>query len=233
MEFVKRTYEVENPGAIRSVVILDADVPVEVITSGDVGMRATYFESEKEQYDIEVDGDTLYIRKKTRFTFGLRMFFSTPAGMRLTMYLPAGYAGDLSVTTADGGIRVFGVTASAIAMRTADGDINVNQTRIDRELMCKTVDGNIAVGSISAMEATLKTTDGDILLDRPLIANRITCRATDGDIRGLLAGRESDYSFSVRKIDGHSNIRSGGTGKTLLEAKTVDGDIAMSFVDGN
>lgn len=231
MTYEQFTYTVENPSGIKSIVLMDADVPVEVLPSGGSSMHATYFESDKEKYDIEVDGDTLYIRKKIRFAIGFFMFRNSPDDVKLTMYLPDGYQGDISVATADGDVRVYGVSASAMQVKTADGDIAVNRTHINGGASCKTIDGDISIGSITASEVSLKTTDGDIVLDRPLISNRLSCRTTDGDIKGLLAGRASDYSFTVRTVDGRSNIGSGGMGRTFCELKAIDGDIAMSFED--
>lgn len=231
MTYEQYTYTVENPSAIRSIVLTDADVPVEVLSSGDSSMHANYFESDKEKYDIEIDGDTLYIRKKVQFMIGFFMFRNSPDDMRLTMYLPVGYAGELNIATADGDIRVYGVTASDVAMKTTDGNIIVNRSHINGNATCKTIDGGITVGSITASGVFLKTTDGDILLDRPLISSKLSCRAVDGDIKGLLAGRPSDYTFIVRTGDGHSNIISGGKGRTYCEVKTTDGDIEVSFED--
>lgn len=229
MIYERFTHTIENPSAIKSIVLADADVPVEVLSSEDESMHAIYFESDKEQYDIEVDGDTLYIRKRLPFMATLFMFHRRPHDVKLTMYLPVGYDGDLNIATADGDIRVFGVTMSDVTIKTADGDIAVNRSHIGESAICKTLDGDITIGSITAAEVSLKTTDGNIVLDRPLVSNRLTCRTTDGDIDGLLAGRASDYTFAVRNVDGHSNIASGSTGKTLCEVRATDGDIRISF----
>lgn len=231
MTYERFTYDVQNPAGINAIVLTDADVPIEVLPSGDSTMHATYFESDKEKYDIEVDGDTLYIRKRIRLMIGLFMFRDNPDDVKLTMYLPEGYAGELSVASADGDIRVFGVSMANVSIKTADGDISLNRSHINGSIACKTIDGDISVGGITASEASLKTTDGDIMLDRPLISNRVTCRTTDGDVKGLLAGRASDYTFAVKTIDGRSNIASGGTGRTFCEMKTTDGNIKVLFAD--
>lgn len=225
------TYTVENPSAIRSIALTDVDARIEVLSSGDGSMYASYFESDKEEYEIEEDGDTLYIRKKIQLIIGLFMFRKSPANVKLTMYLPVGYDGALSAATADGDIEIDGVTMSALDVKTADGDISVDRSHIHGSVACKTHDGDIAAHSITAAEASFKTTDGDILLDRPIIGNRIFCRATDGDVKGVLAGRASDYTFHVRTMDGRSNITSGGKGKTVCEIKTMDGDIEVAFED--
>lgn len=231
MNHTQHTYRVENPIAIKSVVLSDVDVSVEVLSSGDGSMYATYFTSDREKYDIEVEDGTLYIKKRVRILAGFLAFLDALKGVKLTMYLPDEYAGELRVTTVDGDITVRGVTVSSLAVKTTDGDITVSRMHIDGSLECKTLDGDIAVGGITAAEALLKTTDGDITLDRPIISDRLSCRAADGDITGVLAGRMSDYTFSVRTGDGDTNVASGGTGKTLAEIKTADGDVALSFSD--
>lgn len=231
MTYKPFTFTVDHPAAIHTILLTDADVPVEVLSSGDGRLYATYFESEKETYDIEVDDGTLYIRKRVSLMAGLFRFRSEPEHVKITLYLPDHYNGSLSIATVDGDIRVYGVSASDLTVKTTDGDISVNRTHINGAASCKTTDGDITVGSITAAEASLKTTDGDILLDRPLVSGRITARTTDGGIKGLLAGRDLDYSFSVRVVDGRSNVRSGGNGRTLCELKTVDGNIDVSFED--
>lgn len=233
MTHEQHTYTAPNPSAIHTIVLMDADVPIEVFSSGDDSMHVSYFESDKEEYKIEASGETLYIRKKIQLTIGLFMFHKNPDHVKLTMYLPVGYDGSLSVTTADGDILVHGVTLSELTAKTVDGHIVIDKSHIIGSVACKTQDGDITVGAITACEVSLKTTDGDILLDRPLVSGKLSCRATDGDIKGMLAGRPSDYTFSVRTMDGHTNITSGGNGKTHCELKTMDGNIKVSFEDAN
>lgn len=229
MQYERHTYAVDNPAAIRSIVLSDVDAAVEVLPSGDGSMHAVYYTSDKESYDIIVEGGTLYIRKKMRIMMGFLSFLFTPGHVRLTMYLPEGYAGDLSITTVDGDITVRGVAMASLAVKATDGDISLDRSRIGGGATCKTVDGDIAVGSIAAADVSLRTTDGDIRLDCPIVGDRLACRTTDGDITGTLTGRISNYTFTIRTGDGHSNVAAGGTGKTLCEMKTVDGDIALSF----
>lgn len=233
MTYDQYTYTVENPSTIRSIVLTDADVPVEVLSSGNGSMHATYYESDKEWYDIEVDGDTLYIKKKIRIMVGLFMFRKDPEHVKLTMYVPVGYSGTLSIATSDGDVRVTGVSASDMTVKTSDGDIDISRAHINGSVTCKAVDGDIKVGSITAQDASVKTTDGKIVLDRPLVSGKLSCRTTDGSIKGVLAGRASDYALSVRTVDGRSNIASGGTGPTVCEIKATDGNIKISFEDGD
>lgn len=231
MTYEQHSFVAKNPSSIRSIVVADTDVPVEVLTSGDGSLRATYFESDKETYDIEMDGDTLTI-KKVQPLFGLFMLRMPQEDVQLTLYLPARYNGDLSVTTVDGDIRVHGVTMTRLAVKATDGNIAVTQCHIGGSISCRTTDGDLALAGSTALEAALKTVDGDIMLDRPLVSNLLSCRTTDGDIHGLLAGRASDYTLQVSTVDGRSNLRSGGTGKTVCNIKTIDGKIRLSFEDG-
>lgn len=231
MQYEKKTYRVDNPAVIKSVVLMDVDVAVEALSSGDGSMYATYYISDKEKYDIEVDDGTLYIRKKLRPLFAFLTFRRAPDEIKLTIYLPAGYDGELSITTVDGGIGVDGIAAASMAVKTTDGYIAVARSHFTGGITCKTLDGNISASSVTATEAMLKTADGDILLNRPIISDRLSCRTTDGNITGTLAGRASDYTLMVRTGDGHSNVFPGGTGKTLCEVKTADGDIELSFAD--
>lgn len=231
MTYERDTYIVQSPSAVRSVVIKDADVPVEILPSGDDSMHVIYYESEKEEYDIELEGDTLSITKRVHLMVGLFMFHREPEHVKLTVYLPTGYAGALSVTTSDGGIRIQEVTMSDVVAKTTDGSIEIDRSHIARSVTCTTTDGKITAGRLTAAEMSLKTTDGRIVLDCPRVSDRLTCRTTDGRIKGVLAGRASDYTFAVKTADGRTNIHTGGTGRTMCELRTTDGRIELSFED--
>lgn len=231
MTYERHTHTVPNPSIVRSIVIKDVDVPVEVLPSGDDSMHFVYFESDREEYDIELEESTLSIKKRIQLLVGLFMFRKTPAHVKLTVYLPTGYDGELSITTTDGGIRVHEVTMANAAVKTTDGSIEIIRSHAAGSITCTTHDGTITAGRLTAAEMFLKTTDGGIALDCPRISDRLTCRTTDGRIKGLLAGRESDYTFAVRTVDGRTNISTGGTGQTMCELKTTDGRIELSFED--
>lgn len=231
MTYVQHTYNVPNPSIVRTIAIKDVDVPVDILPSGGDSMHAVYFESDRETYDIQLEGDTLSIRKRIRPMISLLMLQKIPEHVKLTLYLPEGYDGELSAVTTDGSIRVDGVTVSEMVLKTVDGDIEIIRTHAGGSITCTTHDGNVTAGRLTAAETSLKTTDGNIALDCPRISDKLSCRTTDGHIRGVLAGRMSDYTFAVRTVDGRSNLHPGGDGLTMCELRTTDGRIDVAFED--
>lgn len=229
--YQQHMYAAENPSAIHTIILADADVPVEILASADGSLQATYYESEKEQYDIDEADGTLTIRKRLSFRIGLFLPRRREPHIKLTLRLPADYAGDLSVTTADGPIAIHGVCVGALTAKTADGPIHVTQTHIAESAAITATDGSIHVGPLTAGGLSLKTTDGSIHLSCPRVATALACHTVDGAIKGVLAARPSDYTFAVRTIDGRSNIHSGGNGPVTCNLRTVDGKISLSFED--
>ena len=209
--------------------LTEVDVPVEILPSGDESMHVEYYTSEHEKYEIDVHDNMLHIAKKISFSWFIS--WETPDKVKLTLYLPAGYAGDLEATAADGDIHIGNVPLSRLSVKTGDGDIFMRKTQIAGDATCKTFDGDIRIDEVSATNMKLQTTDGDISLTRPAITNSLSCGAADGDIEGMLAGQASDYTFVVKTADGDSNIASGGSGAIQCELKTIDGDVTVAFED--
>lgn len=228
--YEEQSYAVENPSSITAIRLTEVDVPVEVLSSGDDSMHVSYYTSEYEKYEIEVHDSTLHITKKISFHWFISV--EPPEEVKLTLYLPVNYAGDMEATAADGNIHIGEVPFSRLSVKTGDGGISISKTQIAEDVICETLDGDIKIDGVSATDMKLKTMDGDISFDRPAIANSLSCRAVDGDIEGTLVGQASDYTLIVKTADGDSNIASGGSGAKQCELKTIDGDVTVAF-EGN
>lgn len=227
--YEEQSYTAEDPSVIQAIEITDTDVPIEIKPSGDGTLHVSYFTSAYEKYDIGVDNGTLHIIKQESFRPGFFWDFWDFESIKLTLYLPDGYAGALQVETADGDIRIDGITASGATITANDGDISIARSQLSGDVSVKTFDGDIRIDAIEAASLAMQTNDGDMFMDRPIIESSVSCSAFDGDIEGTLSGSAADYTLTIKTSDGDSNIVSGGSGPKQCDLKTADGDIVIFF----
>ncbi len=125
----------------------------------------------------------------------------------------------ISIRTADGDISARALSAETIELETSDGDVDVREA--SGTLRVSTGDGDIRISLTNPKEVWLRTRDGDISIyaDRTLQA--------DLDLFGEDLRLESAFRVQVSRISDRSVRGSINGGGPLLEARTVDGTIAL------
>lgn len=178
---------------IKNVVLQDDDISVQICQSNSDKLRLSYYSADdgSEQYKIKEDKGKMDIAKESEpnygiFVFGDRYSSDSFKNVKLTLYLPHNYEGDLSIQTLDGDIIIGDVAIENLTINTNDGDVSFDNTAISQSLCCKTKDGNITgelSGKISEYPHEMKTISGTNNLVSNIDGNKaIEVTTKDGDL---------------------------------------------------
>lgn len=196
------------------------------------------------------DGE-LVVKGKKRDGFFAFGFYGGRDGY-VEIYLPSGFAGNLSVATVSGDIRTERdfVQMGQLRLSSTSGDIAFTKIEAD-SVRISTVSGEIRAEELTG-NADLSTTSGDIRLEQTkgdlsvsttsgeiTIANRngkLNADTTSGDIRVDVA----DGAFSINTVSGEVTVGDGcgfgtvGTtsGDIRVFLKELQGDFSVSTVSG-
>lgn len=160
-----------STSVIKEVVLQDDDVPVQICNSDNGELYLSYYcaEDGSEQYKITEEGGILTAIKKTKtnqgiFIFGDQYSSDSYKQVKLTLFIPYDYEGDLSIQTIDGNIGIEDITIENLTINANDGDVSFNNTIVTQSLFCRTKDGNvkgILSGTDSEYTIETKTKDGN------------------------------------------------------------------------
>ncbi len=119
--------------------------------------------------------------------------------------------GNLDFTTDTGKISVNSkISANAISFESDTGKININ-------------------ASISASAISFELDTGDVLCKSAILGENINVSTDTGDITLILKGAKSEYSYFYEISTGKSNIAPYISGSRTIRAKSITGDINISF----
>lgn len=170
---------------------------------------------EKDISTITKDGQELVVKGGNRkmagiFSFGIR-------GGYVEIYVPAGFAGDLLVSTISGDIKTNRAfeQMGQVSLSTVSGDILFQKVAAN-DVKMSTVSGDIAVTDLTG-NAAMSTTSGDIRVEKETGA--FTVSTVSGDVtlgEGAVCGTASTTSGDVRIL-----------------CKELQGDVSVSTVSGD
>lgn len=133
---------------------------------------------------------------------------------RLIVTLPQRF--DVEIATGDGDIRLDRLDGN-VDVRTDDGRIRLETVRGNR-LAIRSADGDVDLGTVESANVDIAVADGSIRVGR-LVADRFALRATDGDVRVA----ELNGAGSIATTDGSVRLQDA-TGRAL-RVRTEDGSI--------
>lgn len=194
----RNTYPVEGSFSAISVTDYYADVQFRVSRDGTVSVVTR--DAAEVNHTVEVVGNTLTI-SRPELTAGQRLFHHEDDDPEITVYLPAGNYGDLTVSTTSGDIEAVSQIGFASAnLTTVSGDIELggvvagkvtcNTTSGDVELLCPTA-GDVEINTTSGdaeltdcyiQSLNVVSVSGDADLERTVAAGAVTISTTSGDI---------------------------------------------------
>jgi len=189
------------------------------------------YDEEDGQLDIRQSGGTVRVSAKGEWGEPVYAEFeiSVPRGMALEMSGASlevtieGSAGDVTVSTAEGGILLVGGSGN-VALNAVDGDVTVSLA--SGKIAINAVDGDVSVSESSgAIAAT--AVDGDVILEG-ITSDNVSVNAVDGDISydGTITdgGR---YVLSTHDGDLDVLIPDGANARISID--TFSGDLDTDF----
>ena len=219
VRYETNNYEINEDYKNISVVTRTADVvliPCESLKSSVV-----CYEQENLKHSVEVKDGTLVISvvDTRKWYEHIGISFGTS---KITVYIPRGEYGTLSVKTSTGNIYAENVTADALGLCVSTGDISVSN--VD----CKNVTssgntGDISLKNVIATEKiSINRSTGDIKLDR-CDATEISVKTDTGKVVGSLL---SEKVFIAETSTGKVSVPKTTTGGKC-EITTSTGDIKI------
>lgn len=192
------TYPVSGNFTNISVTDYYADVQFRVSRDGSVSVVTR--DAADVTHNVRVEGDTLTITRPEP-SVGQRLFHHEDDDPEVTVYLPAGSYGALTVSNTSGDIETAGQLGFASAsLTTVSGDIDLNGS-VNGKVVCSTTSGDVELRSPTAGDVEINTTSGDaelndsyiqslkvvsvsgeVKLERTTAAGAVTIETTSGDV---------------------------------------------------
>lgn len=192
------TYPVSGNFTNVSVTDYYADVQFRVSRDGSVSVVTR--DAADVTHTVRVEGNTLTVTRPEP-SVGQRLFHHDDDDPEVTIYLPAGNYGALTVSNTSGDIETAGQLGFASAsLTTVSGDIDLNGP-VSGKIVCNTTSGDVELRCPTAGDVEISTTSGDaelndsyiqslkvvsvsgeVNLERTTAAGAVTIETTSGDV---------------------------------------------------
>ena len=192
------TYPVSGNFTNISVTDYYADVQFRVSRDGSVSVVTR--DAADVTHTVRVEGNTLTVTRPEP-TAGQRLFHHDDDDPEVTIYLPAGNYGALTVSNTSGDIETAGQLGFASAsLTTVSGDIDLNGP-VSGKIVCNTTSGDVELRCPTIGDVEINTTSGDAelndsyiqslkvvsvsgdaSLERVTAAGAVTIETTSGDV---------------------------------------------------
>lgn len=192
---------------------------------------------DEEFVEIITDGNTLHVSQINTMKFQifskpLQVHIQVPKRRKMHGIHMKGISADfqvegdlecdeISLSTVSGDNKLKKVQVSRLDIASTSGDCKLKDCSMN-ECYLKTVSGDIRARHVSGYTMQGTSVSGDIKT-KEIDFEKAFLKTTSGDIDARLQGTESDYTIYSRK----GNI---GSGRKVIELKTVSGDIDYSFI---
>ena len=236
----RNTYPVN--GTFTNISVTDYYADVQFRVSRDGAVSVVTRDADSVEHTVEVVGGTLTI-SRPELTAGQRLFHHEDDDPEITVYLPAGNYGALSVSTTSGDIELYGAVSGKVNCNTTSGDVElrcptagdvtINSTSGDAELADSyiqslnvlTVSGDVDLErTVAAGAIVAETTSGDIDLERADAAS-LTLTTTSGEVEGSLL---SAKNFAVSSTMGRVMAPNADPAAGPCTVTTMSGDIRLA-----
>lgn len=200
------------------------------------------FEQDNANHEVSVDNDTLTIKlvDERKWYEYIGINFRTP---KITVYLPQGEYGNLTVSASTGDIDIKNLSAENINLTVTTGEIEAKSITCNgdfkttvstgevelKDVSCKNLSSNGNTGDITLKDViaeekfAIERSTGDVKFER-CDANEIFVKTDTGDVKGSLL---SDKVFITQTDTGNIDVPKTITGGRC-EITTDTGDIKIT-----
>lgn len=152
---------------------------------------------------VENKNNTLSIEVKHKSLMNIGFYSST---IRVHVYIPKTYLGD-------------------VVVKTVSGDIDLGYIGDVRNANLKSVSGDIKAESLYTEKTTLKSTSGDMKIED--FKGELDCGSTSGDL--YVNVNKLNNNISSKSVSGDMKIELPDNAEFYLESKSTSGDIDCEF----
>lgn len=223
--------KVQVDGICADIVIKSGDTfKVDYINNGSDKDKLAY------QFYHYQEGDTFFVGVKENFS---KMLFRILRNVDLLLIVQVpGHVEDINVKVASGDCKIEGIKLQKVAVHSASGDINMNQTvsteanlhsssgdlRVENStvdtLYAKTSSGDVQVMYANSKFMKCNSSSGDVEISESTI-DRLEAQSASGDVKSYALSKE----YFLKSISGDVTVRMQGDAEATYES--ISGDIAI------
>jgi hypothetical protein len=209
------------------------DKTVVVSTTADQAVSITYFTDNTQTYTFTTSGGVIKLinRDQSKHNF-FNFSRSSDRGENtlITVSVPKGYSGGVSVNTSNGSITLNDMeNLSDLVCDTSNAEIRLNHVQA-ASVSTNTSNAGIHLSQVTASSLRANSSNGGINLDE-VTSSQLILDTSNASIKGTIRGREEDYNIHTDTSNGNRSPenRSGGTKK--LVADTSNASINITFTE--
>lgn len=140
------------------------------------------YEESKMKHSVMVSDDTLHIKVEDgrKWYEHIGIHFGTP---KITVYIPQGEYGTLSVKTSTGNIRVGNVSADTLDFSVSTGNVTVSDVICKGDIRIKVSTGKTDITNINCQNIISNGSTGKVSLNNVVATETFSIERSTGDIK--------------------------------------------------
>lgn len=226
--FEEKTYT--STSKINEIQIDDKNTPVILTKSKDDKVHITYYENNKEKYNISENG-VLSIKKIDNYKWYDYFFNITFQMKSLTVEIPETFKGDITVDTNNAKINIEDLEVNNLIAATSNGVIEISSLKANKNIEVQTSNGSVDIEKIKAIgNINIETSNAHInceeIASSDLSAKSSNARIALFDVRteNDIFAKTSNGSIETEKISAEKSITLNTSNAGIIG--TVSGSIA-------
>lgn len=219
-DYTEKTYDSDQK--FTAVTVEDANTDIEIGLSRDGALHMTYRENGENHYDI-TDGGGVFrvVKQNSRKWYGNIFNMNFEKGT-LSLSLPAGFTGSLTVKTSNSRVSVLDIGASETDIRTSNGKIEAENIRTEGPAEFGTSNGSINISdSVIGGDLVCRTSNGKIGIEKTACANA-DAETSNGTVSAF--SLDSDGRIGIENSNGRIEVGDIGF-VTELSLRTSNGSV--------
>ncbi len=177
-------YETNNyeiAGGFKNISIKANTADILFVASESQDCTVICYEQEKVRHTVAVEDNTLAIKVKDsrRWYEYIGINFDTP---QITVYIPQGEYGALSVKSSTGDIRVENMAIEALKLSVTTGSIAVSDITCQEDINISVSTGKAKLSGVVCKNVVSSGNTGDIFLQNVIVSEKISIKRSTGNV---------------------------------------------------
>ncbi|WP_313894133.1 DUF4097 family beta strand repeat-containing protein [Psychrobacillus sp.] len=235
ISYEEKSYSIDAD-KVTQISLSDRDRKVELVESMDSKIHITYFESDKESYEVNItEENELVMKLVTDKDWKDYVGLDTDKAYRLVQIaVPSGISSGVNIITSKANIILSDVNIDgSVEATTSDGSIEITNASVSDNLKLKNKNDDIilsGVNAVGSIDATIS--NGNIEVTKVAVDKALKLKTKNGDITGTIIGSYDAFNITSDASKGKNNLpENKSSGDKTLEVSANNGDINLEFVD--
>ncbi|WP_025785285.1 DUF4097 family beta strand repeat-containing protein [Sporosarcina sp. D27] len=235
VSYEKKNYSVEA-STVKQISLSTKGRSVELEASKDDEIHITYFESDKESYNVDLqDNGDLMMQLVTDKDWKDYIGLKTDKEHHLVkIAVPNGISSGVKIETSNEDIILSNLKIDGqVEATTNEGKIKASNITTNKNIKMKTKNDDIILDEVSA-EGSIEATSnkGDTKVSNVSVGDALKLRTKDGDITGTVKGSYDLFKIISEVSKGENNLpETKKGGNKTLDVGANNGDINIEFVE--